>query len=60
MKVFVVVNKQIKNILQKTVNEMGRHGRTSYLMHFGHIGLLIRHPGMLATNLSTGRLLTFR
>jgi hypothetical protein len=39
----------------------GRHGRTSYLMHFGHIGLLIRRPSACHhTNLSTGRLVTFR
>ena len=35
-------NKQIKNILQKTVNAMGRDGRASYLMHSGHIGQHIR------------------
>ena len=30
--------KQIKNILLKTVNNMGKDGRTSFLMHFGHTG----------------------
>jgi len=35
-------NKQIKNILQKTVNAWGRDGRPSYPRHFGHIGQLIR------------------
>ena len=37
-------NKQIKNILQKTVNIMpwGRDRRANYPRHFGHIGQLIR------------------
>jgi len=53
-------NKQIKNILQKTVNEMGTTGRTSYPMHFGHTGQHTRpRLGYLHTNWCMGRLATY-
>ena len=37
-------NKQIKNILQKMVDEMGKGWKTSFLMHSGHTGQLTRPP----------------
>jgi transposase InsO family protein len=37
-------NKQIKNILQKTVNEMVRDGRIRYLMHSWHTRKHSRAP----------------
>jgi transposase InsO family protein len=36
-------NKQIKNILQKTINEMEPHGKINYPMHFGLIIRPTRH-----------------
>ena len=36
-------NKQIKNILQKIVNEMGLHGKIDYQMHYGLIERPIKH-----------------
>jgi hypothetical protein len=36
-------NKQIKNILQKTVNAMGKDGGANYPRHYGPIELLTRH-----------------
>ena len=35
-------NKQIKNILQKTVNAMGRDGEANYSRHYGPIGQLTK------------------
>jgi hypothetical protein len=37
-------NKQIKNILQKTINEMGKGWKNKLPMHFGHIGQLTKPP----------------
>jgi transposase InsO family protein len=38
-----ISNKQIKNILQKMVNEWGLHGRIDYLMHYGLTERPIKH-----------------
>ena len=37
-------NKQIKSILQKTVNEMGRGWKLKLPMHYGHTVQHTRHP----------------
>jgi hypothetical protein len=51
-----ISNKQIKNILQKTINEWGLHGRIDYPMHYGLIERPIKHCWACHhTNWSMGR-----
>ena len=56
-----VSNKEVKNILQKSFDQMGRIGRTSFLIHYGRIERLIRHPsGCLLFFLSSRKRVTFQ
>ena len=53
-------NKQIKNILQKTVNETGRGWKLKLPYAFGHTVQHTRHPlECHPTSLSTGKLATY-
>jgi len=54
-------NKQIKNILQKTVKRWGQLGRTGFMMHSEHTGQHTKQPsGCHPINLSIEKLVTYQ